>query len=246
MSLLGAGLRAALIAVLAVLGLWAVARFAGTGVAVAVGLIGGFAFVFGLAFAGMSRLWQAGGRLLFGLRDWLKPAAPALAGATTATEEPSFEVRSVAAYPSAAAMQRDIATAAGLSDAADVTAARLDRLARAGASMHDQTLARAIDALVDAGRKLADRLAAAPRPMQRMQRALSRQLASVEAVLVTLLALQESDGADPALVAQAIAVIERLADDLNRRRRASGHDVLETEARLKVLQDELAAAGQDA
>ncbi len=246
MSLLGAGLRAALAAVLIVLAVWALARFAGTWVAIVAGTLGGLAFLIGLTFAGVSRLVQAGTRFLGGLRDVLQPrpavtdGGPA-AGATGAADAVDPDV-----YASAAAMRREIAAAAALTDPVAATAARLDRLARAGRTMRDPALARSVAALVAAADPFAARLAAAPRPMHRLQRALTRQLTSVEAVLVTLLALQEDDAADPALTRQAIAVIDRLTRDLHARRRASGHDVLETEARLRVLQEELNAAGRSA
>ena len=108
MSILGAGLKAALAAVLAVVVLWALGRFAGTWVAVLAGTIGGLAFLIGLTFAGLSRLVRSGGRLLDGLRDWLSAGPAALPGATDtdAAEATVAEAAGVAPYPSAAAMRR--------------------------------------------------------------------------------------------------------------------------------------------
>ena len=82
---------------------------------------------------------------------------------------------------------------------------------------------------------------------RRLRPALVHRLRHVEAVTLNILRRQESASADPALVAKAAVTLERLAEDFERQRRNSMAEALETEARLKLLEQELGAtAGQRA
>lgn len=213
------GVKVAVATVLGMLGIWLISRVVGWGFAIIIGVVAGVAFAVNVAIVLTLRLVGAG---INRFAEILK-------------------VDQDERYDRSAEMAQEIAGAPGGSDELLAVAGRIRRLTKAAHSIDDRRLARAVQTVSGAAERLLTKAVRSRADARRLRPALVHRLGHVEAVTLNILRMQESGSSDPALVGKAAATLERLAEDFDTQRRSSPVEILETEARLKLLEQELSA-----
>ena len=221
MSAISWGFKAAATTVLVMLGLWLLYRVVGLGFAIVIGMLAGFAFAVAVAVVLVRRLIGAG----------IERFAEILKVGQDERYDRSDEMASeIAAAPSQGG------------DELREVAERIRRLTKAAHGIVEPRLSRAVDAVAAAGERLLAKAVSSRGDARRLRPALVHRLRHVEAVTLNILRMQDSGATDPELVAKASATLERLAEDFERQRRNAAAEALETEARLKLLEQELGAS----
>ncbi len=121
-------------------------------------------------------------------------------------------------------------------------AERIRRIKKAAHGVAHRALAAALERVATAAEALLTQAHRSRTEARRLRGQLVHQLGHVEVVALNIFRMQESGGGDPALIGQATHTLGSVATDFEKHyRRTDPGKVLETEARLELLAQEVGA-----